>query len=39
MEKNDSSKSSGVFILDDYIKANYKGVKSFGFYSILVRNS
>jgi hypothetical protein len=39
MEKNDSSKSSGVFILDDYIKVNYKGVKSFGFYSILVRNS
>jgi hypothetical protein len=39
LEENQSSISSGVFVLDNYIKANYKVVKSFGFYSILTKHS
>ena len=37
-EPNESSKSSGVFLLDDFIKDRFAPVRSFGNYSILKRN-
>jgi hypothetical protein len=38
-EPNDSSKSSGVTLLDDYIGKNYRPVKSFGEISVWQRNA
>jgi hypothetical protein len=35
---NDSSKSSGVTILDDYIRNNYRQVETFGSLSVWLRN-
>jgi hypothetical protein len=35
---NDSSKSSGVTLLDDYIRANYHPIQMFGDLSLLLRN-
>jgi hypothetical protein len=37
-KSNDSSKSSGVTILDDYIRTNYHQVKDFGATTIWMRN-
>lgn len=37
IEPNDSSNSSGVFLLDNYIKENYQQVKKFGAYIVLER--
>lgn len=37
VEPNDSSKSSGVFLLDQYIEKHYERVQDFGFYSVLVK--
>jgi hypothetical protein len=38
-EPNESSVSSGVTILDDFIRNNYKSAAEFGKYSILQRSS
>ena len=38
-EPNESSISSHVFLLDQYIKANYRSVKVFGFKTILKRTT
>jgi hypothetical protein len=35
---NDSSKSSGVKLLDDYIRSNYHPIQMFGGLSLLLRN-
>jgi hypothetical protein len=35
---NDSSKSSGVTMLDDYIRKNYRQVETFGSLSVWLRN-
>jgi hypothetical protein len=35
---NDSSKSSGVTLLDDYIRGNYHQVESIGSLSVWLRN-
>jgi hypothetical protein len=35
---NDSSKSSGVTLLDDYIRRNYHQVEIFGSLSVWLRN-
>jgi hypothetical protein len=35
---NDSSKSSGVKLLDDYIRSNYHPIQMFGDLSLLLRN-
>jgi hypothetical protein len=35
---NDSSKSSGVTLLDDYIRSNYHPIQVFGDLSLLLRN-
>jgi hypothetical protein len=35
---NDSSKSSGVTMLDDYIRRNYRQVETFGSLSVWLRN-
>ena len=37
LEPNESSKSSGVFLLDDFIKHKFKLLRSFGKYSIYSR--
>lgn len=36
-EPNESGKSSGVFLLDNYIRANYQVIKKFGYYFVLER--
>jgi hypothetical protein len=38
MEPNDSAKSSGVRVLDDYIRQHYRPIKSYGGLSILLRD-
>lgn len=37
IEPNDSANSSGVFLLDNYIRENYQRVKKFGAYIVLER--
>jgi len=38
LEPNQSSRSSGVTLLDDFIRAHYKPVEQFGHYTILKRD-
>lgn len=38
LEPNESSKSSGITELDNFIERNFKAVQSFGHYTILYRN-
>jgi hypothetical protein len=38
MEPNDSAKSSGVYILDDYIRQHYRPVRTYGRMSIWFRD-
>jgi hypothetical protein len=38
-EPNDSSKNTGVTILDDYIRSKYTYLRSFGYLEVWRRNS